>query len=71
LQNKCARYWPEDGQFKEYGPVKVKSLSESSNTDYTLREFVVSKEGSTDERKVFHFHFQVIFDPKSPDIRRL
>ncbi|XP_059488410.1 tyrosine-protein phosphatase corkscrew-like isoform X3 [Neocloeon triangulifer] len=57
-KNKCARYWPDDGQLKEYGLVKVRNLCESSNADYTLREFLVSREGVPEERKVFHFHFQ-------------
>jgi len=47
---------------KEYGPVKVRNLCESTNTDYTLREFIVSKEGSPEERKTFHFHFQVMIE---------
>ncbi|XP_046397358.1 tyrosine-protein phosphatase non-receptor type 11-like isoform X2 [Ischnura elegans] len=41
-KNKCARYWPEEGQMKEYGRVRVRNLSESSTADYTLREFLVS-----------------------------
>jgi tyrosine-protein phosphatase non-receptor type 11 len=55
------RYWPEEGQGKEYGKIKVRNLSESSTADYTLREFLVSREGSgEEERKVYHYHFQVL-----------
>jgi hypothetical protein len=36
-------------------------LNETSSQDYTLREFVVAKEGHAEERKIYHFHFQVIF----------
>lgn len=55
------RYWPEECQGKEYGKIKVRNLSESSTADYTLREFLVSREGSDEEeRKVYHYHFQVI-----------
>lgn len=58
-RNKCVRYWPEEGQGKEYGKIKVRNLSESSTADYTLREFLVSREGSgEEERKVYHYHFQ-------------
>jgi tyrosine-protein phosphatase non-receptor type 11 len=54
------RYWPEECQGKEYGKTKVRNLSESSTADYTLREFLVSREGSAEEeRKVYHYHFQV------------
>ncbi|GAB6023095.1 protein tyrosine phosphatase, non-receptor type 11 [Chamberlinius hualienensis] len=56
---KCARYWPDEGQTKECGKVTVKNITESSSADYTLREFAVTKEGEKDERKVYHFHFQV------------
>jgi hypothetical protein len=60
LQNKCVHYWPEECQGKEYGKTKVRNLSESSTADYTLREFLVSREGSSEEeRKVYHYHFQV------------
>ncbi|PNF27585.1 Tyrosine-protein phosphatase non-receptor type 11 [Cryptotermes secundus] len=58
-KNKCVRYWPEECQGKEYGKTKVRNLSESSTADYTLREFLVSREGSSEEeRKVYHYHFQ-------------
>ena len=59
-KNKCARYWPEEAQTKDYGKIKVRNLSESSTADYTLREFLVTREDcSDDERKVYHYHFQV------------
>ncbi|XP_034255910.1 tyrosine-protein phosphatase non-receptor type 11 isoform X2 [Thrips palmi] len=57
-KNKCARYWPEEGQSKEYKKTKVKNILESKTADYTLREFSVSMEGSDEERKVYHYHFQ-------------
>ncbi|KAF4528306.1 hypothetical protein B566_EDAN014982 [Ephemera danica] len=39
-KNKCARYWPEEIQAKEYGATKVRNLAENSTADYTLREFL-------------------------------
>lgn len=57
-KNKCARYWPEEGGSKDYGKIKVKNILESSTAHYTLREFLVTKEGVNGERKVFHYHFQ-------------
>ncbi|XP_047101031.1 tyrosine-protein phosphatase non-receptor type 11-like [Schistocerca piceifrons] len=42
-KNKCVRYWPEEGQSKDFGRVRVRNLSESSTADYTLREFAVSR----------------------------
>ncbi|KAK3921163.1 Tyrosine-protein phosphatase non-receptor type 11 [Frankliniella fusca] len=57
-KNKCARYWPEEGQSKEYKKIKVRNLLESKTADYTLREFAVTHEDGGDERKVYHYHFQ-------------
>lgn len=58
-KNKCARYWPDISTIKEYGKIKVRNFAESSTQHYTLREFAVSEEGSSLERKVYHYHFQV------------
>lgn len=58
-KNKCARYWPDQLQSKQYGKINVKNLLESSTLHYTLREFLVGMDGSACERKVFHYHFQV------------
>lgn len=49
FQNKCVRYWAEDGQTREIdalsGKFFLKHLSSSSTADYTLREFELEKEG--------------------------
>ncbi|XP_054271842.1 tyrosine-protein phosphatase non-receptor type 11-like isoform X3 [Macrosteles quadrilineatus] len=55
-KNKCARYWPEEGESKEYDQVTVKNLSQSSTADYTLREFLVTYQ--EEDRVVYHYHFQ-------------
>ena len=44
---------------ESYGKFTVKTLNETSSQDYTLREFVVAKEGHPEDRKIYHFHFQV------------
>ncbi|VEN59878.1 unnamed protein product [Callosobruchus maculatus] len=70
-KNKCARYWPDLNSSKEYDKIKVKNLVESSTPHYTLREFLVSKEGTTCERKVYHYHFQAWPDhgvPSDPGV---
>ncbi|EFA12064.1 tyrosine-protein phosphatase non-receptor type 11 isoform X1 [Tribolium castaneum] len=56
-KTKCARYWPDQGT-KEYRKIKVKILMESSTPHYTLREFLVSMDGTNCERKVYQYHFQ-------------
>nr|XP_045597693.1 tyrosine-protein phosphatase non-receptor type 11-like isoform X3 [Procambarus clarkii] len=56
-KNKCGRYWPEEGSCKEYGRITVRNVSESSNNDYILREFLLTVKDDLPERKVFHYHF--------------
>ncbi|XP_044267164.1 tyrosine-protein phosphatase non-receptor type 11 [Tribolium madens] len=56
-KTKCARYWPDQGT-KDYRKIKVKILMESSTPHYTLREFLVSMDGTNCERKVYQYHFQ-------------
>ncbi|XP_075213083.1 protein tyrosine phosphatase non-receptor type corkscrew isoform X2 [Lycorma delicatula] len=55
-KTKCARYWPEEGETKEYDKVTVKHVTQSSTADYTLREFLVTYKN--EERTVYHYHFQ-------------
>uniref|UniRef100_A0A1I8Q0M3 protein-tyrosine-phosphatase n=1 Tax=Stomoxys calcitrans TaxID=35570 RepID=A0A1I8Q0M3_STOCA len=57
-KNKCAKYWPDEGQTKQFGPAKIQCISESSTSDYTLREFLFSWRDQP-ERRIFHYHFQV------------
>lgn len=57
-KSKCAKYWPDQGQTKEWGPAKVTCLTESSTSDYTLREFLFSWK-NRDERRIYQYHFLV------------
>ncbi|XP_059621879.1 tyrosine-protein phosphatase corkscrew isoform X2 [Phlebotomus argentipes] len=57
-KNKCAKYWPDQGQTQEWGHAKVTCITESSTNDYTLREFLFSWRGK-EERRIFQYHFQV------------
>ncbi|XP_054719961.1 tyrosine-protein phosphatase non-receptor type 11-like [Uloborus diversus] len=56
-KNKCARYWPDEDQAKEVGKFVLKNISESSTTDYILREFSLTKEENTEQRTIYHYHF--------------
>lgn len=73
-KNKCARYWPEPISSKDFGKIKVKNLCESSTAHYTLREFSVTKDnadsGGNEERKVYHYHFQVQHIAKIKNLRK-
>ncbi|KAK0078377.1 hypothetical protein PV325_002561, partial [Microctonus aethiopoides] len=60
-KNKCARYWPEEGEVSEYGGEwKVRALARTSTADYTLREFLLqgNKPNFSEPRKIYHYHFQ-------------
>jgi tyrosine-protein phosphatase non-receptor type 11 len=56
-KTKCARYWPDLDKSEDYGAFTVKNISEETSKDYTLREFLVTKSGVEEERRIFHFHF--------------
>ncbi|KAI9565228.1 putative tyrosine-protein phosphatase non-receptor type 11 isoform X1 [Daphnia sinensis] len=55
-KSKCARYWPEENQTKEFGKVVLKCVSDSLRADYTLREFLATKDN--EERLIHQYHFQ-------------
>ncbi|XP_018314702.1 tyrosine-protein phosphatase corkscrew isoform X2 [Mycetomoellerius zeteki] len=60
-KNKCARYWPEEGESSEYGNEwKVRAVSRTSTADYTLREFFLqgTKPEFSESRRIYHYHFQ-------------
>ena len=57
---KCVKYWPDLEGCESFGPFQVKNVSEEALHDYTLREFVLTKSQQKEERKIFHYHFQVI-----------
>ena len=55
---KCVKYWPDVDTSDTFGPFTIKNVEENESKDYTLREFLVSK-NKTEERRIFHYHFQV------------
>ncbi|KAH8387544.1 hypothetical protein KR093_007680 [Drosophila rubida] len=57
-KTKCERYWPDEGQCKQFGHAKVQCVKENSTNDYTLREFLFSWRDKP-ERRIYHYHFQV------------
>lgn len=57
-KKKCEKYWPDKGQTQEWGYAKVTCLTETSTSDYTLRELLFSWRGR-EERKIYQFHFLV------------
>uniref|UniRef100_A0A336M9C2 protein-tyrosine-phosphatase n=1 Tax=Culicoides sonorensis TaxID=179676 RepID=A0A336M9C2_CULSO len=62
---KCERYWPNLNEQSTFGHASVKNVSELTMVDYTLRELNFSWRNS-EERKIFHYHFQVWPDHGTP-----
>ncbi|XP_064610345.1 tyrosine-protein phosphatase non-receptor type 11-like [Liolophura sinensis] len=64
-KNKCMRYWPAPNTCREVntftGKLTVKHIFEKSETDYSLREFELSKEGCENDvpRKIYQFHYMI------------
>lgn len=56
-KEKCAKYWPDQGETNEWGPATVTCLNERSTDDYTLREFTFAWK-NMDERRIYQYHFQ-------------
>lgn len=63
---KCAKYWPDEGETKEWGPAKVTCQMENITSAYTLRKLLLSwrDEG---ERHIYQYHFQVWPDHGVPN----
>ncbi|XP_041671513.1 receptor-type tyrosine-protein phosphatase H-like [Cheilinus undulatus] len=56
-KTKCEQYWPEDRNPRMYGQLSVTITSEQKELNWTLREFTVRHNNSSEERMVKHFHF--------------
>jgi len=58
-KNKCVKYWPDvgSGQLKEFGRIRVSTLSEKPCPDFMLRELQVTDSKTNEIRVLFQFHF--------------
>ena len=57
FQIKCHRYWPDDGQLEEYGPMKIHLQSQDTSGDFVVRTFNIQREGLSGEKIVKQFHY--------------
>uniref|UniRef100_A0A1A9W0Q5 protein-tyrosine-phosphatase n=1 Tax=Glossina brevipalpis TaxID=37001 RepID=A0A1A9W0Q5_9MUSC len=65
-KSKCARYWTNKGETKQFGPAKIKCISKVTSLEkYILREFLFSWRDQS-ERHIYHYHFQAWPDHKVP-----
>ncbi|TSK20272.1 Receptor-type tyrosine-protein phosphatase eta [Bagarius yarrelli] len=64
---KCEHYWPLDYKPCLYGNLWVTIQSEQKESCWTLREFVIKNESSSEERTVTQFHFTAWPDHGVPE----
>jgi tyrosine-protein phosphatase non-receptor type 11 len=65
-KSKCAHYWPDPSEVKELdGGMRITHQKESTSTDFTLREFVLTR--NDEERIIYQFHFNAWPDHGVPD----
>uniref|UniRef100_H2Y7M9 protein-tyrosine-phosphatase n=1 Tax=Ciona savignyi TaxID=51511 RepID=H2Y7M9_CIOSA len=59
-RNKCVRYWPAEGEVRQFDQYSVTGVKETDYRDYTLREFKLMKNSEpNNDRVVCHYHFKV------------
>lgn len=63
-KNKCVRYWPDKqaddspSGIREFGTIRVETLSEKLCVDFILRELKVCRtDGGSEERILYQYHF--------------
>ncbi|XP_075919547.1 tyrosine-protein phosphatase non-receptor type 11-like [Petromyzon marinus] len=57
-KNKCVRYWPDVGSSRDFGSLRVESLSEVPHSDHTQRLMRLYHTSHPDlVRHVCHFHY--------------
>ena len=57
FQIRCQRYWPNEGELREYGLIKVHLQSQVINEMYAVRTFNIQCEGVSGEKIVRQFHY--------------
>lgn len=63
-KNKCVRYWPDKqaddspAGIRDFGPIRVETLSEKLCVDFILRELKVTRTDASPEERILHqYHF--------------
>lgn len=66
-RNKCTRYWANKDEQKEVGPFTIACLSEADKHSHIIRELLVLKDGESESRTMFQFHFKAWPDHGVPN----
>lgn len=66
-KTKCAKYWPDKGETKNFGDITVEHIRERAYSDYVVRELKMSRLGERDARTIIQYHFLVWKDFMAPE----
>ena len=66
-KTKCAKYWPDKGETKNFGDITVEHVRERAYSDYVVRELKMTRLGERDARTIIQYHFLVWKDFMAPE----
>ncbi|XP_020284869.1 tyrosine-protein phosphatase 69D [Pseudomyrmex gracilis] len=66
-KTKCAKYWPDKHETKNFGDITVEHVKERAYSDYVVRELKMTRLGERDSRTIVQYHFLVWKDFVAPE----
>ncbi|XP_043676393.1 tyrosine-protein phosphatase 69D-like [Vespula pensylvanica] len=66
-KTKCAKYWPDKSETKNFGDITVEHIRERAYSDYVVRELKMTRLGERDARTIVQYHFLVWKDFMAPE----
>lgn len=66
-KTKCAKYWPDKRETKNFGDITVEHVKERAYSDYVVRELKMTRLGERDARAIVQYHFLVWKDFVAPE----
>ncbi|XP_044012009.1 tyrosine-protein phosphatase 69D isoform X2 [Aphidius gifuensis] len=66
-KTKCAKYWPDKTETKNFGDICVQHIKQRTYSDYVVRELKMTKTGERDARTIIQYHFLVWKDFMAPE----
>ncbi|XP_032671027.1 tyrosine-protein phosphatase 69D isoform X2 [Odontomachus brunneus] len=66
-KTKCAKYWPDKRETKNFGDITVEHVKERAYSDYVVRELKMTRLGERDARTIVQYHFLVWKDFVAPE----
>ncbi|KYN14909.1 Tyrosine-protein phosphatase 69D, partial [Trachymyrmex cornetzi] len=66
-KTKCAKYWPDKRETKNFGDISVEHVKERAYSDYVVRELKMTRLGERDARAIVQYHFLVWKDFIAPE----